>query len=511
MNSPPNLGDKTLSSSRQRPGSACEECRRRKLRCDGKQPQCEVCFESGIPCVVNMPQSRRGPKKGHLKALQTRIETILDVSFNEAHPRVSQSIPDSNSESCSGDRFPEMRTPQPLGMPTNAYIPDLLRADLDQLYFDRVHIFVPILHQRQYFSWAKQATKTESRTCLQFAMWTMAASLSAQLEHIRDSLYRDTQQILESLELKDDNLEFTNIEHAQAWLLLAIYEFMRTNYQRGWMSAGRCFRLVQLMRLYEIDKQENWIKTEEKRRTFWMAYTLDRLINIRHEWPLTLNEQVISTRLPAPEEDFQRGQCIVPMGFLSEVITSSDSKYLSSFAECIILATICGRSLSHRQQSAVEHVYGEVSQHFWDQHQWLDTILTKRVQLISLKYPSASEHIDPMLLFVNMVAQTTILYHCKIMESISWQTDEYQTIIIGSKQRALSAAREIVSLTKILSQLSYFKIHPFTPLPLSLCADFFMTHQDLDESLPLQLQEVLEALRELTTVNNLAQTYCHDL
>jgi len=100
-------------------------------------------------------------------------------------------------------------------------------------------------------------------------------------------------------------MDFTEIEHVQARVLLLIYDFMQTNHQRGWMSAGRCFRLLQLMRLYEIDAPDNvarrdnaiepesWIRTEEKRRTFWMAYSLDRFISIRHSWPLTLNEQVV--------------------------------------------------------------------------------------------------------------------------------------------------------------------------------------------------------------------------
>jgi hypothetical protein len=137
-------------------------------------------------------------------------------------------------------------------------------------------------------------------------MWTLAASLSSQLSHTRDGLYETTRRMLESSEPKDDITEFGDIEHVQARILLLIYEFMRTNYQRGWISAGRCFRLLQLMRLYEIDTPEQlarrnnepdaeeWIATESKRRTFWMAYSLDRFISIRGEFPLTLNEQVVS-------------------------------------------------------------------------------------------------------------------------------------------------------------------------------------------------------------------------
>ena len=138
-------------------------------------------------------------------------------------------------------------------------------------------------------------------------MWTLASSLSAQLQHIRDSLYEYTRKLLDLLESRDNSTELNDIEHVQARVLLVIYDFMQTNHQRGWMSAGRCFRLLQLMKLYEVDTPENvakrnnavdpesWIKTEERRRTFWMAYSLDRFISLRQEWPLTLNEQVVSS------------------------------------------------------------------------------------------------------------------------------------------------------------------------------------------------------------------------
>ena len=132
-------------------------------------------------------------------------------------------------------------------------------------------------------------------------MRTLAASVSAQFQSVGDYLYRDTRRTLEVQELKDTNIESTDIEQVQAWILLAIYEFMRRDYRRGWMSAGRAFRLIQLMRLHEIDvptcipMQIDWIEAEEKRRTFWMAYSLDRFVSIRNGWPLTLSEQVVGS------------------------------------------------------------------------------------------------------------------------------------------------------------------------------------------------------------------------
>jgi hypothetical protein len=156
------------------------------------------------------------------------------------------------------------------------------------------------------------------------------------------------------------------------------------------------------------------------------------------------------------------------MGFLSEAIAAHDHAIRSSLTECIIWATICGRSMLHRQQSAVEHVYGNVSQDFWDRHHWLDTILTQRMQILLLHYPSASEHVDPLLLFTNMVAHTTILHLYKTIESMSWETDKYQFIINEYGKKSASAAREIVILVKALSPLSYFKVSPCFLIPSAL-------------------------------------------
>ncbi|KAJ3472522.1 hypothetical protein NLG97_g10919 [Lecanicillium saksenae] len=55
---------------------ACEECRRRKLRCDGSQPRCSTCESADTECNVNTDRVSRGPKKGYLKALQSKIDIL---------------------------------------------------------------------------------------------------------------------------------------------------------------------------------------------------------------------------------------------------------------------------------------------------------------------------------------------------------------------------------------------------------------------------------------------------
>lgn len=81
----------TASRGRQRPGAACDECRRRKLRCDGQQPRCGICQDTGVACEVTQ-RGVRGPKKGHLKALKNRVvhleamlESRLSVNGRRDH------------------------------------------------------------------------------------------------------------------------------------------------------------------------------------------------------------------------------------------------------------------------------------------------------------------------------------------------------------------------------------------------------------------------------------------
>lgn len=190
--------------------------------------------------------------------------------------------------------------PTDLSVTSEFQLPELMKADLSHLYFDRVHPFAPILNKRRYFARAARPVSEQgAMTCLQHAMWTLAAWLGSQFKHIQKDLYIYTRGLLEKWEL---NMHPGNppIELAQARLFLAIYEIMQVNYERGWLSAGRCFRLIQLMKLHEIDVPDgisesgiSFGEIEERRRTFWMAYSLDRFINLINKMPLTLNEQVV--------------------------------------------------------------------------------------------------------------------------------------------------------------------------------------------------------------------------
>lgn len=212
--------------------------------------------------------------------------------------------------------LPAVEPMEPMALPVNAdtVITDHMRADLDQVYFDRVHPVLPIIYRPRFFSWADQENPGAARACLRSAMRTMAAAMSAPGCRFCDQLYAETCQMLQAqaVEFKDKIV----IEYIQAWLLVGHYELLRVGEHQAMLTAGRCFRLVLMARLFDIDAPgpddldfqqvspismvnedaigEGFSVTEEQRRTFWLAFCLDRFLCSRNEYPLTLPEEMVS-------------------------------------------------------------------------------------------------------------------------------------------------------------------------------------------------------------------------
>ncbi|KAG8157587.1 hypothetical protein KVR01_012629 [Diaporthe batatas] len=630
----------------QRPGYACDECRRRKLRCDGRQPQCSLCQTTGAVCEVTQ-RGLRGPKKGYLKALKNRVvqleallesrlrtqqrqeaqdeqqdEQVQQVQSQEAqqaprkqqqqqqhqqhqqeHGVLMENTSNDDGITMSMDPGPPVASPAPMALRatpvaprpmtpvlptppmeyvdviaseapafdlnqlqlsaadftvsdqdmllssgsfmadldtlhddvsasllplpnTQVHMTGVLQAELDQLYFDRVHPSIPILHQRRYLAWSRSKVKRPSRDCLQHAMWTLAALLSAEYRDMVDSLYGATKQMLEAHGVESSASDGSDTEIVLSWVLVALCESMRTRYRESWMNAGRAIRMVQGLRFHEIDsprssndrrlsesapappESEDFTETEQRRRVFWMAYFLDHLLSIRHDWPVTLHEHVICTRLPVPDLEFQTGQQVLG-NFLSEAITEPNPRIRSPFNECLITVTICGRILLRGQQRKISRAYGDISLDSAEQRWWLDGILTTRLQVLSQCYPPPSEAYEPMLLFAQVLAPATVVYYCNSMiESLGSRGDQTEPDeqVLEYQRRALDATATITRLAKALSELHFSRVHPLTPIPLFICAEFLYADRKT-EPFGSQLKELAQALSQLKNVNKLEQSY----
>ncbi|KOC16914.1 Zn(II)2Cys6 transcription factor [Aspergillus flavus AF70] len=602
-----NITTEPTKSRRQNKGLACEECRSRKLKCDMSQPQCSTCRNMGVPCITNTARRPRGPRKGHVNVLRSRIggsylcEKLPDISVNlivrstaslerqlyensEAQPsrrenststrqalevdqvvkvdlneieRISMvhsqgspddffpdtqsiglpkwpsvipsleldsewckhigpfpesiyvspaltpssNIPTSMSTSCPIDASirplelgSQAMTPQFLPVHFPVQLSPLERADLDDLFFDRAYPFAPIVHQQRYYARAThELDAREPLTSLQYAIRTLAASMGTQFQGVLPLLYTHTCCLLDVWEQKMPN-EALPIEVVQARLLLVLYEILKSNPSKGWISAGRCFHLVHLVKLNQIDNPNSWqtsnlswIEVEERRRTFWTAYALDRYANL------------ILTRLPAPETAFRHQQAVTTE-YLAPAIAKKGDQQLSPYAKSIVMLTILARCLAHRNQCNVERILDPTSQECIVRHRALDTILSHEIQTTLSSAAAGFEPCDPTFLFTNMLAQTAVLVLFTALDSVPEVAEMYQDMYGSYETKASMATETVLSQAQKLSQ-----VHPFTPIVLFICAEFLRSCNGFNQNFAAQFKAISATLSDMAPINSLAR------
>ncbi|KAL7898020.1 hypothetical protein HDV63DRAFT_37851 [Trichoderma sp. SZMC 28014] len=74
------MGDGIPPRKRSKVSRACDECRRKKIKCDaqsdtGESP-CSSCARSSMRCLFSRVPQKRGPSKGYIKELADRIHSI---------------------------------------------------------------------------------------------------------------------------------------------------------------------------------------------------------------------------------------------------------------------------------------------------------------------------------------------------------------------------------------------------------------------------------------------------
>ncbi|KAK2061600.1 hypothetical protein LY76DRAFT_507577 [Colletotrichum caudatum] len=89
------LGDSTPPRKRSKVSRACDECRRKKVKCDAQSDSgdnpCSNCKRSGIRCMFSRVPQKRGPSKGYIKELADRINSIegkLEIQSESLPPDI---------------------------------------------------------------------------------------------------------------------------------------------------------------------------------------------------------------------------------------------------------------------------------------------------------------------------------------------------------------------------------------------------------------------------------------
>ncbi|KAF5642151.1 acetate regulatory DNA binding protein [Fusarium sp. NRRL 52700] len=513
------------SSSRQQVGMACEECRRRKSKCDGEQP-CGLCLEFRAECHFEGTRSKRGPKKGQLDALKARIAFLelqlssklqadhvnitntditvgppintadwtmpIDVSeagWSETRETASETVDQAGWQD---DRILSQlqRTFIEPGESHIAALQDekpateiqdtvelslLMKLDLDQLYFDRVHPMIPMIHRGHYFIWSKLDDVPLPQKCLRWAMRALAASMSSQFRSFSEKFYNKARRLAEDVDAGDTWLNFnTSIEQAQIWLLLAHYELLDPSKYSQSATTGRAFQLVHLLRLHCTDWKDPALDypscpprtsqsaslpfgfLEERRRTFWVAFCLDRFLSVYQDLPMAIADETIHVNLPCPEWNFLTSSEL-HMGFMGDVLGGGMPVPASSpFAKLVVAMGLFGQCLLHKQTTAKYPSSIHEVLTFWAQHEWLAKAIDKQAPLLSLRETDVDY--ESLHFLTSMVVHDSVLTLENAIDLAHSLIQSQQPVADNHARTAYKAAMSITDLSESITSSNYFKV-----------------------------------------------------
>lgn len=182
---------------------------------------------------------------------------------------------------------------------------------LVRAYFQFNDVAMPLLHQplfQQQFDLVYQMSHTinftrthpdvHSRAAVFFVLEVFAiALLSLQKQDpssvstcLADRYHRTALEALSLTSISSD------VQGVQALLLVAQYSYLHPNFWATWRTVGAALRLAAELGLHQdMTNGFDALALDIRRRTFWVAYSMDRNLSIAMSLPFGLSDGVISS------------------------------------------------------------------------------------------------------------------------------------------------------------------------------------------------------------------------
>ncbi|KAF5238894.1 hypothetical protein FANTH_10137 [Fusarium anthophilum] len=330
----------------------------------------------------------------------------------------------------------------------------------------------------RYLAWAKLDNVSLPQKGLRWAMRALAASMSSQFRSRSEDFYHKARRLAHGLDTGDIVLPWltsdTSVEQAQTWLLLAHYELLNPSKYSQSGTTRQGLRLVHLLRLHCTDWKDPALQcpsstpgtsqsaplpfacVEERRRTFWMAFCLDRFLAGFEESPMTIHEETIHVYLPCPEWNFQTSS-EVNMGFMNNVLSGGMPVPASSpFAKLVVAMALFGQSILHKQITAEYRTSDQEVLTFWVRHEWLADAIDRQFALLSLRQTDV--YYEPLHFMTSMVVHGSVLTLDDAMNLAHSVVQSQQPVATDYSKTAYKAAISMADLSESMTGSNCLKV-----------------------------------------------------
>ncbi|KAG0198282.1 hypothetical protein BGX33_012469, partial [Mortierella sp. NVP41] len=224
---------------------------------------------------------------------------------------------------------------------------------LFDIHFRFVHPVLPMLHRKTFYDQLHGPDPPPSH--LLFAVLGLASRFSD------NPVFRTPQPGADrppctifyerAKQLIKDEYDNSQVGTVQALLLMAIQQMGFCESQRAWLYVGMAIRMAQDLGLNcDLPEQEqirNPVLAEQRRRTWWSCYVVERLVCAGLGRPLSITQQHCETGLPRYDEP--------ETGLSTDTSLSACAGISSNFVLLITLSNIQGNILQFIKARAVRN------------------------------------------------------------------------------------------------------------------------------------------------------------
>ncbi|KAF5008487.1 hypothetical protein FDECE_5246 [Fusarium decemcellulare] len=335
--------------------TACQRCRRRKVKCDLKAPRCTNCNRADVRCVsagLNSSRAASSLPPGYLESLEAelsqlqaqaaRVEqgsisgtnpqsepgptgtpvsrgpqdgvtpfdwsTIGEVNSGMLHPRLAYGIKNMVRDALSIDNSVPFHSREPNSLcPGVAQLPfppqdHPLAPEYLASYFDHVHSCLPFLHEKEP---AELLDRQRLSSDMSSPILPMVLAVGAILRPGRNPIttYNAIGFHNAAVESFESLPPSSSIQTVQFLLLATILSLYSPTGGSTWHLLGLAIQVSITLGLHH--RRGIALQGEDRpiaESIFWSTYVLDRLISATLGRPYGIVNQDITTELPAKED-----------------------------------------------------------------------------------------------------------------------------------------------------------------------------------------------------------------
>ncbi|KAH8807804.1 fungal-specific transcription factor domain-containing protein [Xylogone sp. PMI_703] len=591
-----NVNGKGNKPAQEDEGPACQSCRKKKAKCSRRQP-CSHCVRFGIDCVYDDKKMKPGLRTGAVENLSQRVVALENMFLGQGilwqqvfrcldsistRTPTSPDSPNGNAASTgeslkdcaaqlkatltsisanglysAGDPIvpiqqnplkrkrdeiepsedgPAALQPDIENASESLLPPDDLIDSLVDIYFRKIHPWIPILHANQFRARMAKPQQRQKLNTIFHAITSLCVRFSEDPRLSNAAVRaRYAKKCRETVILQ--SMESFSVENLQALVICAFDIIGSGRGPSAWSIVGSMTRTVEQLQLSVEDEDkrppseflikrmaflpaaESWTEQEERRRAFWNVFLMDRFCSIATGWNFSLTSADVKRRLPCEGALWEKGKPLkTPTPYFGIADKSANGALPTSRPELEDQASIGGfaycieasESLSLVTTFFLRHAVNVSSPN--DVQMWLMRFKELDLRLVQWKIflpeqwreacaLNADGILDPNLTLAHITHNTAVgLLHQGIAyPSAEWQASHIRLPSVSSAETCMAAATEVAIIAEKYLLDSTSPTNAQFAFCLFISGRMFLAHVlHYGTSLPPEFDSLINSLMEIS-------------